>query len=270
MKKLFKRLTFLAVLAVILSSLSAFAAVQEANWTKVKLSKKGTASWNLTFDEKKVKRDIAGYELIVSEQPAGAEGSWRELSPIILTGKTRHEKLDVNTGFTYKFKVRARMNDGSYTSWSKESNAITITEKKANKKKNKQEKKANGNGTGRGKDKGAASQASRGWKYEDGVWSYYDSEGKELSGWLYVNGRWYYLDESGAMSTGTVIIDGVEHSFGADGAKTDQKEVSEPEIEDTEIVSTTIETEAVAEVTETEAAAAGAETNAAEGETSGF
>ena len=58
MKKLFKRLTFLAVLAVILSSLSSFAAVQEANWTKVKLSKKGNASWNLTFDEKKSKETL--------------------------------------------------------------------------------------------------------------------------------------------------------------------------------------------------------------------
>lgn len=78
----------------------------------------------------------------------------------------------------------------------------------------------------------------KGWKSEDGKWTYYGPEGAQAFGWTRVRGAWYYLDpasgfmrtgwltlgddtyylsSSGAMVTGTRWIDGKRYVFDRQG-----------------------------------------------------
>ncbi|MDS5336595.1 RICH domain-containing protein, partial [Streptococcus pneumoniae] len=41
-----------------------------------------------------------------------------------------------------------------------------------------------------------------GWKQENGMWYFYNTDGSMATGWLQNNGSWYYLNSNGAMATG--------------------------------------------------------------------
>ncbi|WP_088846821.1 pneumococcal surface protein PspC, choline-binding form, partial [Streptococcus pneumoniae] len=41
-----------------------------------------------------------------------------------------------------------------------------------------------------------------GWKQENGMWYFYNTDGSMATGWLQNNGSWYYLNANGAMATG--------------------------------------------------------------------
>ncbi|HFH1963634.1 TPA: RICH domain-containing protein, partial [Streptococcus pneumoniae] len=41
-----------------------------------------------------------------------------------------------------------------------------------------------------------------GWKQENGMWYFYNTDGSMATGWLEYNGSWYYLNANGAMATG--------------------------------------------------------------------
>ncbi|WP_101504477.1 nucleoside triphosphate hydrolase [Streptococcus pneumoniae] len=43
-----------------------------------------------------------------------------------------------------------------------------------------------------------------GWKQENGMWYFYNTDGSMATGWLQYNGSWYYLNSNGAMATGWV------------------------------------------------------------------
>ncbi|CIV31137.1 choline binding protein A [Streptococcus pneumoniae] len=43
-----------------------------------------------------------------------------------------------------------------------------------------------------------------GWKQENGMWYFYNTDGSMAIGWLQNNGSWYYLNANGAMATGWV------------------------------------------------------------------
>ncbi|HGE2981998.1 TPA: RICH domain-containing protein, partial [Streptococcus pneumoniae] len=40
-----------------------------------------------------------------------------------------------------------------------------------------------------------------GWKQENGMWYFYNTDGSMATGWLEYNGSWYYLNANGAMAT---------------------------------------------------------------------
>ncbi|MBQ9421185.1 MAG: hypothetical protein IJU30_05465 [Lachnospiraceae bacterium] len=269
------KIVFLAALMVLATTITALAATSGATWTKVKLTKKCQAHWNVKLEDAK-KRDVHHYELKVYVSDTNASGSadWDLWDTIDTEDNTRHEKLAVTEGGTYKFKVRAIMNDGSVTAWSQDSNAVTLTTEKAQKLHRKAVRAARKEARAARRAKKRVTNADgslkRGWELSDGVWKYYDKNGDEAVGWLYVKGNWYYLDEDGEMMTGWIRnngkeyyldengamtigeahVDGKAHSFDASGAKTDQTQVDEIEIEDTEVTDVTVETEA-AETQET-------------------
>ena len=247
--KTWKIIALTALMSVGLA-ITSFAA-RNVSWNKVKLSNKCVARWNFEKTDEVKKKNIAGYEIEVYENNGFRTTEWEAIESV---GKTRHIQLDIAEPGTYSFRVRARMLDGSVTNWSPESNSVTVNEKKLDRIKNNE----------KGGRKKAADKTGRkkGWALEDGTWCYYSDDGSELTGWLFINGRWYYLDEngemltgwirngekvyyldeeSGAMATGETMIDGENHSFDASGAKIDNKEVEDPEIEDTIIQSVTIE-----------------------------
>ncbi|HEV0809385.1 TPA: RICH domain-containing protein, partial [Streptococcus pneumoniae] len=39
-----------------------------------------------------------------------------------------------------------------------------------------------------------------GWKQENGMWYFYNTDGSMATGWLEYNGSWYYLNANGAMA----------------------------------------------------------------------
>ncbi|WP_172922039.1 PspC-related protein choline-binding protein 1, partial [Streptococcus sp. 716] len=41
-----------------------------------------------------------------------------------------------------------------------------------------------------------------GWKQENGMWYFYNTDGSMATGWVQVNGSWYYLNSNGSMATG--------------------------------------------------------------------
>ena len=41
-----------------------------------------------------------------------------------------------------------------------------------------------------------------GWKQENGMWYFYNTDGSMATGWVKDNGTWYYLNANGAMATG--------------------------------------------------------------------
>ncbi|VPG87202.1 surface protein PspA [Streptococcus pneumoniae] len=43
-----------------------------------------------------------------------------------------------------------------------------------------------------------------GWKQENGMWYFYNTDGSMATGWLQYNGSWYYLNANGSMATGWV------------------------------------------------------------------
>ncbi|CJM32618.1 nucleoside triphosphate hydrolase [Streptococcus pneumoniae] len=43
-----------------------------------------------------------------------------------------------------------------------------------------------------------------GWKQENGMWYFYNTDGSMATGWLQNNGLWYYLNANGSMATGWV------------------------------------------------------------------
>ncbi|MDG7818717.1 cell surface protein, partial [Streptococcus pneumoniae] len=40
-----------------------------------------------------------------------------------------------------------------------------------------------------------------GWKQENGMWYFYNTDGSMATGWLQNNGSWYYLNANGSMAT---------------------------------------------------------------------
>ncbi|WP_172925181.1 PspC-related protein choline-binding protein 1, partial [Streptococcus sp. 2154] len=40
-----------------------------------------------------------------------------------------------------------------------------------------------------------------GWKQENGMWYFYNTDGSMATGWVQVNGSWYYLNSNGSMAT---------------------------------------------------------------------
>ncbi|HHA8768107.1 TPA: N-acetylmuramoyl-L-alanine amidase family protein [Streptococcus pneumoniae] len=38
-----------------------------------------------------------------------------------------------------------------------------------------------------------------GWKQENGMWYFYNTDGSMATGWVQVNGSWYYLNSNGSM-----------------------------------------------------------------------
>ena len=270
-------IVFAASVTAFTTSVTAMAAEAEVTWVKVKLTKNCRANWNFVRSEDARKRDVDHYEIRVFVEDADASGSddWKLWDIIATEDKTRHEKLAVTEAGSYMFRVRAVMNDGNVTSWSPESNVVTITAEKAKKLK-RQQNKASRNNPSRSSSvhkrarkhvTNADGSLKRGWELVDGIWKYYDKNGDEAVGWLFVRGHWYYLDEDGemmtgwirnngreyyldencAMATGRTYVDGREHDFDASGAKTDTLAVDETEIEDTEVTDVTVETEAAAQ-----------------------
>ncbi|MBW8117444.1 PspC-related protein choline-binding protein 1 [Streptococcus pseudopneumoniae] len=47
-----------------------------------------------------------------------------------------------------------------------------------------------------------------GWKQENGMWYFYNTDGSMATGWVQVNGSWYYLNSNGSMATGWEQVNG--------------------------------------------------------------
>uniref|UniRef100_UPI00158F23D6 PspC-related protein choline-binding protein 1 n=1 Tax=Streptococcus sp. 646 TaxID=2582660 RepID=UPI00158F23D6 len=47
-----------------------------------------------------------------------------------------------------------------------------------------------------------------GWKQENGMWYFYNTDGSMATGWVQVNGSWYYLNSNGSMATGWAQVNG--------------------------------------------------------------
>ena len=52
----------------------------------------------------------------------------------------------------------------------------------------------------------------------DGVWYYFDQEGKMATGWQEIDDSWYYLGTSGDMQTGWQYIGGKCYYFYGNGS----------------------------------------------------
>ncbi|MBW8119257.1 PspC-related protein choline-binding protein 1 [Streptococcus pseudopneumoniae] len=50
--------------------------------------------------------------------------------------------------------------------------------------------------------------ATTGWKQENGMWYFYNTNGSMVTGWVQVNGSWYYLNSNGSMATGWAQVNG--------------------------------------------------------------
>ena len=57
-----------------------------------------------------------------------------------------------------------------------------------------------------------------GWKQENGVWYFYNTDGSMATGWLKDNGTWYYLNANGAMATGWLQNNGSWYYLNSNGA----------------------------------------------------
>ncbi len=57
-----------------------------------------------------------------------------------------------------------------------------------------------------------------GWKQENGMWYFYNTDGSMATGWLQYNGSWYYLNSNGAMATGWLQNNGSWYYLNANGA----------------------------------------------------
>ncbi|MDG9318815.1 pneumococcal surface protein PspC, choline-binding form, partial [Streptococcus pneumoniae] len=57
-----------------------------------------------------------------------------------------------------------------------------------------------------------------GWKQENGMWYFYNTDGSMATGWLEYNGSWYYLNANGAMATGWLEYNGSWYYLNTNGA----------------------------------------------------
>ncbi|SNG99593.1 surface protein PspC [Streptococcus pneumoniae] len=57
-----------------------------------------------------------------------------------------------------------------------------------------------------------------GWKQENGMWYFYNTDGSMATGWLQNNGSWYYLNSNGAMATGWLQYNGSWYYLNANGS----------------------------------------------------
>ena len=57
-----------------------------------------------------------------------------------------------------------------------------------------------------------------GWKQENGVWYFYNTDGSMATGWLKDNGTWYYLNANGSMATGWLQNNGSWYYLNSNGA----------------------------------------------------
>ncbi|VOT58476.1 choline binding protein Cbp2 [Streptococcus pneumoniae] len=57
-----------------------------------------------------------------------------------------------------------------------------------------------------------------GWKQENGMWYFYNTDGAMATGWAKVNGSWYYLNRNGAMATGWAKVNGSWYYLNRNGA----------------------------------------------------
>ena len=57
-----------------------------------------------------------------------------------------------------------------------------------------------------------------GWKQENGMWYFYNTDGSMATGWLKDNGTWYYLNANGAMATGWLQNNGSWYYLNSNGA----------------------------------------------------
>ncbi|CIS87942.1 choline-binding surface protein A [Streptococcus pneumoniae] len=57
-----------------------------------------------------------------------------------------------------------------------------------------------------------------GWKQENGMWYFYNTDGSMATGWLQYNGSWYYLNSNGAMATGWAKVNGSWYYLNANGS----------------------------------------------------
>ena len=60
--------------------------------------------------------------------------------------------------------------------------------------------------------------AAPGWQLIDGVWYWFEDDGRMKTGWLSQGDTWYYLDDSGAMVSGWQTINGKSYYFTESGA----------------------------------------------------
>ncbi|HEW8375513.1 TPA: RICH domain-containing protein, partial [Streptococcus pneumoniae] len=56
-----------------------------------------------------------------------------------------------------------------------------------------------------------------GWKQENGMWYFYNTDGSMATGWLEYNGSWYYLNANGAMATGWLEYNGSWYYLNTNG-----------------------------------------------------
>ncbi len=61
-----------------------------------------------------------------------------------------------------------------------------------------------------------------GWKQENGMWYFYNTDGSMATGWLEYNGSWYYLNANGAMATGWLEYNGSWYYLNTNGANGDR------------------------------------------------
>lgn len=57
-----------------------------------------------------------------------------------------------------------------------------------------------------------------GWKQENGMWYFYNTDGSMATGWVQVNGSWYYLNSNGSMATGWEQVDGSWYYLNSNGS----------------------------------------------------
>ncbi|WP_079116256.1 RICH domain-containing protein, partial [Streptococcus pneumoniae] len=57
-----------------------------------------------------------------------------------------------------------------------------------------------------------------GWKQENGMWYFYNTDGSMATGWLEYNDSWYYLNANGAMATGWLEYNGSWYYLNTNGA----------------------------------------------------
>nr|WP_283225688.1 PspC-related protein choline-binding protein 1 [Streptococcus pseudopneumoniae] len=60
--------------------------------------------------------------------------------------------------------------------------------------------------------------ATTGWKQENGMWYFYNTNGSMVTGWVQVNGSWYYLNSNGSMATGWEQVDGSWYYLNSNGS----------------------------------------------------
>ena len=133
-----------------------------------------------------------------------------EEMPIINTGTVNTDDLNIRTGPSASYSIIGKLQTGD---------KVEIVEKVSDWYKIKLNQ---GYGYVHGRyvdiDENEAVVDNLGWKKEDGVWYYINSDGTKATGWIKVDGKWYYLYSSGAMATGWVKVDGKWYYLYSSGA----------------------------------------------------